>query len=263
MLSAAPVYQGLIANPNRRKTMITFYGWGPMFDCPSPSPFVMKADIQLQMLGVPFTRAIADLETVPKHKAPYVIDDGVLIEDSNFIRNHFETKLGRQLYDGLSTRDVALSWSLERMAEGQLTKIMGYERWMKDGNFDKGPANFFGDVPAEARRGVMRDIRDAIRATHAGEGTGRFTDAERMQLAKWDIDAIALQLGDQPFLLGDEPACVDAAVAAVLISCATEFFDTPLSGLVRQHSNLVGYIDWMKARYFAHAAWPAMEAEPA
>ena len=32
--------------------MTTLFGWGPMFDCPSPSPFVMKSDIQLQMLGV-------------------------------------------------------------------------------------------------------------------------------------------------------------------------------------------------------------------
>ena len=81
--------------------MITFYGWGPMFGCPSPSPFVMKSDIQLQMLGVDFTRAIADLDAVPKHKAPYVIDDGQLIEDSNFIRHHYEAKLGKGLYDGM------------------------------------------------------------------------------------------------------------------------------------------------------------------
>ena len=54
--------------------MITLFGWGPMFDCPSPSPYVMKSDIQLQMLGVDFDRAIADLDAVPKHKAPYVMD---------------------------------------------------------------------------------------------------------------------------------------------------------------------------------------------
>ena len=246
--------------------MITLYGWGPMFDCPSPSPFVMKTDIQLQMLGVDFDRAIADLESVPKHKAPYVIDGGKLVEDSNFIRQHFEQKLGRGLYDGMSDKDIALAWSLERMAEGQLTKIMAWERWMKDANFDKGPAQFFSDVPAPARRGVMRDIREGIAATHAGEGTGRFTDAERMQLARWDVDAIALQLGDRPFLLGDEPTCPDASVASVLIAAATEFFDTPLSGLVRQHTNLVDYTDRVKARYFAHVLWPewpAMAHEPA
>ncbi len=246
--------------------MITLYGWGPMFGCPSPSPFVMKADIQLQMLGVEFTRAIADLESVPKHKAPYVIDDGQLIEDSNFIRQHFEQKLGKGLYDGMSGKEIALSWALERMAEGQLAKIMAYERWMKDDNFNKGPAHFFTDVPAPARPAVLKEVREGIAAIHMGEGIGRFTDTERMKLAEWDISAIALQLGDQNYLLGDEPSCADAAVAAVLISCATEFFDTPLTGLIQKHSNLPAYIDRIKARYFDHVVWPEWPvalAEPA
>lgn len=246
--------------------MITLYGWGPMFDCPSPSPYVMKADIQLQMLGVDFTRAIADLDAVPKHKAPYVIDDGQLIEDSNFIRHYYETKLGKGLYDGMSGKDIALSWALERMAEGQLNKIMAYERWMKEDNFNKGPAQFFADVPAPARQAVLKEVRDGVAATNMSEGTGRFTEAERMQLADWDIGAIAMQLGEQDYLLGDQPTCADAAVAAVLISCATEFFNTPLSGLVRKHDNLVAYLDRMTARYFAHVTWPgwpALEQEPA
>jgi len=239
--------------------MITLYGWGPAFDCPSPSPFVMKADIQLQMLGVEFTRAIADLDSVPKHKAPYVIDDGQLIEDSNFIRRHFEQKLGRGLYDGMSGKDIAASWALERLAEGQLVKIMAWERWMKDSNFNKGPAHFFDDVPAPARADVIRDVVQAQAAMYAGEGTGRFTDAERMQLATWDIGSLALQLGEQDFLFGDKPTCADASVIAVLISCATDFFDTPLTGIVRQHANLVAYMDRMKARYFDTVKWPEME----
>ncbi|MEZ5998934.1 MAG: glutathione S-transferase family protein [Hyphomonas sp.] len=246
--------------------MITLYGWGPMFGCPSPSPFVMKADMQLQMLGVDFTRAVADLDSVPKHKAPYVIDDGELIEDSNFIRRHFEQKLGRGLYDGMSGNDIAMSWALERMAEGQLVKIMAYERWQNDANFEKGPAQFFDAVPAPARATVKREARMGVAATSQGEGTGRFTDAERMQLAAWDLGAIALHLGDRDFLFGNEPTCADASVAAVLISCATEFFDTPLTGLVRQHANLPAYIDRMKTRYFTGITWPnwpVMEQEPA
>nr|WP_321361224.1 glutathione S-transferase family protein [uncultured Hyphomonas sp.] len=246
--------------------MITLYGWGPMFDCPSPSPFVMKTDIQLQMLGVDFTRAIADLDAVPKHKAPYVIDDGQLIEDSDFIRHHYEAKLGKGLYDGMSGKEIALSWALERMAGGQLTKIMAYERWMKDDNFNKGPAQFFSDVPAPARPAVLKGVREGVAASHMGEGTGRFTEAERMQLAGWDISTISMQLGDQDYLLGDQPTCADAAVSAVLIACATEFFDTPLTGLIRKHANLPAYIDRMKARYFAHVTWPEWPvavAEPA
>lgn len=44
-----------------------------------------------------------------------------------------------------------------------------------------------------------------------------------------------------------------------LIACATEYFDTPLIGLVRGHTNLVGYMDRMKDRYFAKNLWPVPE----
>ena len=77
--------------------MTVLYGWGPMFGAPSPSPYVIKCDMQLQMLGVNFKRAIADLENVSKHKAPYVQDEGRIIEDSTFIRLYFEEKLGDDL----------------------------------------------------------------------------------------------------------------------------------------------------------------------
>ena len=93
--------------------MITLYGWGPMFDCPSPSPYVMKTLIQLQMLGVDFQCAMADLETVSKGKAPYLDDDGMLIQDSNFIRSHFEKKLGKSLDAGLSDQEKSANRSMQ------------------------------------------------------------------------------------------------------------------------------------------------------
>ena len=239
--------------------MITLYGWGPLFDCPSPSPYVMKTDIQLQMLGLDFDRAIADLESVPKHKAPYVTDGDLLVQDSNFIRAHFEQKQGQPLASGLSDEDSVTSWALERMAEDHLATIMAMERWLKDDNFFKGPALFFSDVPDEARERVMQETRDGIAAGQYARGMGRHSEVERMQLAAWDLQAIAIQLAGQDYLFGDAPTVADAAVSAVLISCATEYFDTPLTSLVRGHTNLIGYMDRMKDGYFAKNHWPVPE----
>lgn len=239
--------------------MITLYGWGPMFDCPSPSNYVMKSDIQLQMLGLDFDRAIADLDSVSKHKAPYVTDGDLLVQDSNFIRAHFEQKLGRSLASGLSDEDSVTSWALERMAEDHLATVMAMERWLKDGNFFRGPALFFSDVPDEARENIMQEVRDGIAASQFARGMGRHSEAERMHLAAWDLQAIAIQLAGQDYLFGDTPTVADASVSAVLISCATEYFDTPLTGLVRGHTNLVGYMDRMKDRYFAKNRWPVRE----
>ena len=63
----------------------------------------------------------------------------------------------------------------------------------------------------------------------------------------------------QRFLFGEKPTVADASVASVLISCATEFFDTPLTKLVRGHTNLVAYMDRMKGAYFARNLWPVSE----
>ena len=239
--------------------MITLYGWGPMFDCPSPSPFVMKTDMQLQMLGVEFDRAFANLDAVPKHKAPYVIDGDLLIEDSNFIRAHFERKLGVSLNDGLDDAQRAAAWGLERMAEGDLLGVVVMERWMKDENFAKGPSQFFEDVPAAARSGVIQAARDSVAAGMYQRGLSRHSEAERMQLAAWDLEALACQLGAKPYLFGDEPTAADASVAGVLISGATPYFNTPLTALVRGHGNLADYMDRMTGRFFAKNRWPSYE----
>lgn len=239
--------------------MLTLYGWGPMFDCPSPSPFVMKSDIQLQMLGAGFNRAFADLDSVSKRKAPYLRDGDLLVEDSNFIRAHVEAKLGRSLLDGLDDKARAASWALERMAEDHLVGNVVIERWMKDDNFSKGPALFFSDVPEAMRATVMRQARDEVAAVQRGRGLARHSEAERMQLAAWDLEAIASQLAGQDYLFGDTPTAADASVGAVLISAATEYFDTPLRGLVRSHGNLVDYMERLRGRYFAKNLWPAYE----
>lgn len=239
--------------------MITLYGWGPMFGCPSPSPYVIKTEIQLQMLGLDFDLAIADLESVPKHKAPYVMDDGKLIEDSNFIRAHFEAKLGKSLDESLTNSEKVTAWALERMAESHLVSMVGYERWMKDDNFYKGPAAFFMGVPEDMRDEVLTQVRKDVAATNQGTGFGRHSEADRLQLVEWDLMALAMQLGDKPFLFGNEPTAPDASVSAVLISCLTDFFDSPLPELVRKYANLVAYSNRMKNLYLSESKWPMPE----
>src|SRR6187431_1840344 len=109
----------------------TLFGWGPMFGARGPSPFVLKSDIQLQMLGVRFERAIADLDAVTKHKAPYVRDGEQIIEDSTFIRAHFERKVDRNLDAKLTREQCAAAWALERLLEDRLYFIMVHERWLE------------------------------------------------------------------------------------------------------------------------------------
>ncbi|MFO0608357.1 MAG: glutathione S-transferase family protein [Polyangiales bacterium] len=238
--------------------MTTLYGWGPMFGIRGPSPFVLKAEVQLQMLGVAYGRALADLDSVSKHKAPYVrLDDGRVLEDSTFIRFHFEEALGRDLDEGLSAEQRAAAWGLERMLEDRLSFIMVHERWLEGDNFRRGPALFFGRVPEAARAAVIEGVLADTRKRLHSQGIGRHTRDERMALAARDVGAVAAQLGGKPYLFGDRPTALDAAAFGVLSACAAPVFDTPLIGIVRGHENLNGYLARMEARYFRNGDWDA------
>ena len=234
---------------------VTLYGWGPMFGVPGPSPFVLKSELQLQLLRVDFARKLADLESVKKHKAPYVQDGGRLVQDSTFIRAHFEEKSGRDLDAGLSSAQRALAWSLERLLEDRLALINAHERWLEEDNFERGPMQFFRDVPEAMRGQVMKGAVEGIRAWHYGHGIGRHSRQERMWLAERDIAAVARALGDQPFMFGSQPTAVDGATFGVLVSCTSPIFSSRLPELVQKHDNLVNYLQRIEQRYFPADRW--------
>jgi glutathione S-transferase len=236
----------------------TLFGWGPMFGTRGPSPFVLKSDIQLQMLGVSFERAIADLDAVSKHKAPYVDDGSQRIEDSTFIRAHFERKVDRNLDAKLTREQSAHAWALERMLEDRLYFTIVHERWLEDVNFDKGPARFFARVPEPQRTALIAQARDGVRQMLVRHGLGRHSRTERMDLAARDITAVAHTLGEKPFLFGAEPTAADAVAFGVLASCATRFFESPLPALVERHEVLVAYLQRMDAHFFNDVRWPAL-----
>lgn len=241
--------------------MTILYGWGPMFGVQSPSPFVAKADIQMQMFDIPCERATADLDSVSKHKAPYVDDDGTIVQDSAFIRLYFEKKLGVDLDEGLTAEQRATAWAIERMLEDRLTPIIVHERWLEEDNFARGPVMFFMDVPEPMRAEVANGAREGVRASLYGQGIGRHSREERLQLAQWDIDAVAALLGDKAFMMGSYPTAVDAVVYGVVASCTAPVFDTPLRGMVANHRNLVAFLQRMEDRFYSEQRWPSLMPE--
>ncbi|MEQ1725191.1 MAG: glutathione S-transferase C-terminal domain-containing protein [Sphingopyxis sp.] len=238
--------------------MTTLFGWGAMFGSVSPSPYVIKADVQMQMLGLAFDRRIADLASVPKGKAPYVEDDGAIIEDTFFIRQHFEAKLGVDLNAGLSDTDRAHAWAFERMLENHLAWFMVHERWVEGDNFERGPVHFFAGIPEPMRAEVVASMREQVKNSIYGHGIGRHSRAERMQLAARDIAATAALLDDKPFMLADHVTALDAAAYGVLACCAAPIFESELPAMIAAHANLSAYLGRMQARFFAQDRWPPM-----
>ena len=235
--------------------MITLHTFGRAFGLPDPSPFVTKAEVLLKMSGQPFeTTAGGDPRKAPKGKLPFIDDDGTIIADSTFIRWHLETKYGID-FDTTATGDLTpeqkgIAWATEKMCEDHLYWAVVDNRWMIDGNFDKGPRRFSDAAPAPLRLLIVAFVRRQVAKTLKAQGMGRHARADIEKLAARDLAAISGILGSKPFLTGAEPCGADASVFAFVASALSPHFDGPITKAANSHANLVAYRDRGMARWF-------------
>ena len=175
--------------------MITLYGFGPLFGLPDPSPFVLKTEIQLKLAEIPFGKARVLPAQAPKGKIPYIEDDGEIVADSTFIRDHIERKYGADLDRGL-TRDMrARAWSTERMLEDHLYWAILHLRWADERNFAKGPSRFFDSLPRERREIARENARRRVLESLQAHGLGRHGKSEIEDLGRRSVAALSALLG--------------------------------------------------------------------
>jgi|SRR5271166_1205978 len=230
--------------------MITLYGFGPAMGLPEISPFVTKAHILLQMAELAYNTDFNGFFKAPKGKLPYINDDGEIVADSTFIRDHIEKKYGFDFDLGLSPAEKATGWALERMCEERLYWLMIDVRWLDDANFKAGPAKIFEPLPAPMRPLIKTYVRRTYRKTLKLQGIGRHEAKERLELARRDLQAISDILGDQPFLFGDEPHGADACVGAFVIGVLAKGVSGPLRDAAETIRHLPAYGERITKGYF-------------
>src|SRR5262249_49499776 len=170
--------------------------------------------------------------------------------DSTFIRWHLETKYHIDFDKGLSAEQRAVAWAFEKMAEDNLYWALLQARWFDEANFAKGPAQFFRRIPTPARPLVIALFRRKLRRTLHAHGMGRHDPTEIAALGNRSIAAIADFLHRKPFLMGSEPAGVDATIFSFVAATLCPLFDTPLRTAAQSRSNLRDYVGRMTARYY-------------
>jgi glutathione S-transferase len=229
---------------------ITLYTFGPFFGLPDASPFVMKCEMLLKLAKLEYRTDRRGFTRAPKGKLPYIDDGGVIIADSTLIRMHLERKYGIDFDAGLSAHDRGTAWAVEKMFEDHLYWVLVYWRWMKDGNFERGPAGFFQRAPALLRPLLKKMVRAKVRRNLHGHGIGRHTDAEMTQLADRAWEALSQILGDKPYFLGNQPGGVDATAFAFIASALSTTFETPAHAKAATLPNILAYRDRMLAEYY-------------
>lgn len=240
---------------------ITLYGFGPGFGLPEISPYVVKAEVHLQMAGLPYVKQQAMPEDSPKGQLPYIEEQATKVADSHFIRRHIETIHGVDLDAGLDDLERAQAWALERMIENHFGWICGHARWILTDNFEKGPGQWFASLPEPMRGEMKAELYQAVEANMKAVGVLRHSEEEIVELGVRSLRALSAVLGDKAFLMGDRPTAVDGVAFGMLAGILTPFFDSALRREAEGFSALVAYVERMTRRFYPeHASAQAMAA---
>lgn len=233
------------------------------FGLPNASPFCMKLETWLRLAGIPHELARKiDFRAAPKGKFPYVELDGEKIPDSNFIIARLAARHGDPLDGWLDARTRAQALAFLRLIEENLYWALVHARWIDDGAWPITRETYFGTLPAPLRAIVPLLARRKVRASLHGHGMGRHTPAEIAAIGRRDIDALAAQLGDQPFLFGDRPTTTDASAFATLANLIHVPIAGPLRDAARAHANLVAYCERLWQRAFPDLPHPETSGHP-
>jgi|SRR5581483_5395164 len=238
--------------------MINLYAAGSGWGVYNLSPFVLKVDCYLRMIGLPYElcsfRSLADFVQAPKGKIPYIEDNGQKVADSGFILEYLQTTYGDRLGEQrLSPREQAVELGLRRLIEEHLYWVIGYARYGEDAIWEEYKHLLFdryGYTPTEFET-VTAQFRDTVRTALHGQGLGRHSRVEVYTLGNADLTALSAYLGEKPYFLGEEPTALDATAYGFLANIFYVGYETPLEAHARALPNLRAYCDRMRQRYYS------------
>ncbi len=128
------------------------------------------------------------------------------------------------------------------MTEMGLYNILVHDRWLVDECWTHTREAFFHVIPFIVRGQLTRKLRKNIRNKMIAQGTAQFTESERLEQMARDLNALAMQLGDQDFLFGEVPTAADAAIAPVLDMILNLPAKTGARDLLRGWDGLPAYV---------------------
>jgi glutathione S-transferase len=247
--------------------MVTLYKYNPAWGLPDISPFCIKVETYLRMIGVPFTPVVGDGRKAPKQKLPYVDDGGALVADSREIIAHFEAKVENPLDAGISARDRALAAAFRALLEEEVYFYAVYQRWQLDEGWQTylTAMREYGalvGIPGFLTPLILRSVRKRIIRDAWGQGTGRHSREQVESRLCAALEAVSAQLGDGPYFLGNTPRTIDATVHAFLWALLDAPFESRARTFAKSLGNLAAYVERMRETYYAAPSPAVKRAAP-
>ncbi len=233
--------------------MIKLYSFGKKLGVADPSPFVLKVDAYLRMAGIEF-ESIANpnnLSKAPKSKLPFIDDGGKIIADSQFIFDHLKQQYGNNLDGELTTEQQAQVYLLTKSLDENLYFSLVHSRWLSDDTWPIIKNTFFGKLPFPLKYIVPGIVKKGVAKSLKGQGFGRHTNEEILDISKQSFQALSDLLADQAYFFGETPCSFDAAAFGLLAQFILVEYSNPFNDLARSFPNLVNYCKQVEKQYYS------------
>ncbi|GMR20441.1 MAG: glutathione S-transferase C-terminal domain-containing protein [Gammaproteobacteria bacterium] len=235
--------------------MITLYQYYPALGLRSASPFCIKLETWLRIVGLDYqVECLLHAGRAPKKKLPFIKHNGSVVADSTLIIDYLKQAFGCDPDKGLSDRDRGVGTAVMRMLEEHYYWTVVYSRWIDDKHwpvvkkayFEKAPLVIRLLIPSLARRQVRRDLW--------GQGLGRHTVEDIERLGAEDVMALSRILADKSYMLGEFATTVDAVAYAFIVSTLVPGLDSLQRRTMQDCANLCAYHERMTMQYFSKDA---------
>ncbi|XP_078695084.1 failed axon connections homolog isoform X3 [Branchiostoma floridae x Branchiostoma belcheri] len=218
----------------------------PVKAIPCLTPFGMKLETYLRMADIPFEHMYG-ISMGPKGKIPWIEYNGEAMGDSGLILEFLNREKGVDLNQSLSAADKAVSRAFTKMVEENTYWGLVEDRWIE--NFDKLQDLF--ELPWFLMF-LIRSGKGQIKKTLWAHGIGRHSKEDLRGIIEKDLKAISSFLGTKPYLMGEEPTEVDAAVFGQLSEIVWTTSGSYLHRIVTVDCpNLLAYCNRIKDRYWS------------
>lgn len=230
--------------------MLILHQTPPAWGIPNISPFCTKLETYLRMAEIPYRVEPGDPRKAPTNKIPYVNLNGQLIGDSQLIIEALKKKFGDKVDGHLTKQEWARGHLVRRTLEEGTYYVILHTRWAESAAWAGYQATFKSMFPPLLGNFIVPMIRKKTLNNLWAQGTGRHPGPTIYEIGKADLDAVATELGDKPFLLGDKPSSFDAAVFGFTSGIAAFPSDSPIKSHLAALANLAAYNQRMLQRYF-------------
>ncbi|XP_078695083.1 failed axon connections homolog isoform X2 [Branchiostoma floridae x Branchiostoma belcheri] len=225
---------------------VYFHTLPPVKAIPCLTPFGIKLETYLRMADIPY-EPMRGFSYGPKGKIPWIEYNGEAMGDSGLILEFLNREKGVDLNQSLSAADKAVSRAFTKMVEENTYWGMAEVRWIDD--FDK--VQELCEAPW-AFVFFLRGVRRKVKQTMWAHGIGRHSRDDLRGIMEKDLRAISSFLGTKPYLMGEEPTEVDAAVFGQLSEIVWTTSGSYLHRIVTVDCpNLLAYCNRIKDRYWS------------